>query len=65
MKAYLTQVWWHLTVTLAFEMWRQEDQDFNAILGYVRSFQREREVGGGFGCTPSKIRYRRISRAED
>lgn len=44
MKAHLTQVWWHLTVTLAFEMWRQEDQDFNAILGYVRSFrERERE----------------------
>lgn len=40
-KAYVSQGWQCLNVIPVFEILREERQEFNAILSYVRSFQKE------------------------
>jgi hypothetical protein len=32
----LCQEWWYLTVIPALSKWRQEDQEVEAYLGYIR-----------------------------
>lgn len=51
-QRYMTQTRWPILATPALKFWRQEDEDFKIVLGYVTSWRPEREM-----------RRRQISRA--